>query len=318
MKKLLLSAVTLFAAISVNAQEVGQIDPDGLGITSDDVSVAGGTVLAQMTSVTMYCGADDTYKCPSSTGGGISKISFDDNVVDGTVGIQGNTNPKDIDGGTPSTTLIQPASGAFFTFDVAADGYLYVVGKISSNKSYTVFEEGTCIGYTLAFADNSGSFDAVNFITIDNDAEDDGVPYVTTANTYYNSNGGILWPERILGECTSETDLSSWTTIGKSGMGYIVFPVYEDCEYRVNANGSKLTCSGFYFSTTEATSIVGLDADGNDYVTFVGGSSTGINSVAVAADVDATSSKAVKTVENGKIVITKDGKKYNVAGAQIQ
>lgn len=318
MKKILLSAVTLLAAISVNAQEVGQIDPDGLGITTDLTSVTGGTVLAQTSSVTMYCGADDSYKSTASNGGGISKISFDDNVVDGTVGIQGNTNPKDVDGGTPSTSLVKPSSGAFFTFDVAADGYLYVVGKISSNKSYSVFEEGTCIGYTLAFADNSGSFDAVNFITIDNDAEDaDGIGYVTEANTYYNS--GILWPEKILNGWTNETDASTeWTAIGKSGLGYIVFPVYEGCEYRVNANGSKLTCSGFYFSTTEATSIVGLDADGNEYVTFVGSSSTGINSVAVAADVDAASSKAVKTVENGKIVITKDGKKYNVAGAQIQ
>jgi len=33
-------------------------------------------------------------------------------------------------------------------------------------------------------------------------------------------------------------------------MGYIKFPVFKDCSYIVNACGSKITCSGFYFSTT--------------------------------------------------------------------
>ena len=317
MKKILLSAVTVFAAIGVNAQEVGQIDPTALGITSDGVDFAAAFEVASSANITMYASAEQ-YKCPSCSGGGVSSISFDGKVVDGSVGIQGQNNPKDINSGTPSTSLLEPASGAFFTFEAATDGYLYFVGKISTNKSYTVFEEGTAIGYTLAFADNSGSFNTVNFITIENDGEVvEGVPCVTTANTYYNA--GILWPEKIIGGWTSATDASTeWTTIGESGMGYIVFPVYGGCEYAVNANGSKVTSCGYYFSTTEATSIIGYDSAGEVYATFVG-SATGINSVPVAADVDAASSKAaVKTIENGKIVITKDGKKYNVAGAQIQ
>ncbi len=316
MKKVLLSAVTLFAAICVNAQEVGQISSDDLGITSDATSVAAGTEFAKTTNVTMSAGADDTYKNPSCSGGGVSYIKFDGNQVDGTVGIQGQTNPKDVDGGTSSTTLVKPATGAFYTFDVAADGYLYVVGKISTNKAYSVFEESTAIGYTLAAADQeekSVTDDAFYTITIENDTEDaDGIGSVTTANKYYNA--GILWPEKILAgwDYTSDTSVT-WTAIGGSGMGYITFPVFADCQYIVNANGSKFTACGFYYSPTEATEIIGYDSEGNAYCTYVGSAADGIQSVAVEAAAEnapAYNLAGQQVTSAYKGVVLKGGKKY--------
>ena len=151
MKKILLSAAAIFAAMSMNAQEFCSFNPDNaLNLDAENGSaLTAGTVIGETTSIVAKIGADDTFKPQSAT--------FIANGEPISGGLQGNTNPKDADGGTPATTLIQPASGAFLVFEAKADGFLYVMHKASSNKAYTVFEEGTAISYTFAAIGDASS-----------------------------------------------------------------------------------------------------------------------------------------------------------------
>ncbi len=250
MRKILLSAVALVATMSVNAQEFCAFNADenadfaAIGLSSDKIAVVGGTVIGKTASVVAKIGADDDYKSSS-----IGTISVGDASING--GLQGNTNPKDADGGVPSSTLVAPAGGAFFVFEVAKDGYLYVFQNSSSNKSYTVFEEGEAIGYVFSAYWKNGV-----------------LPTGAGVYTYELKGAGeynwlkeagitsVLWPEQyIIGETYNldETVNAKGETgkgYGDAGLGVIKFPVFKDCKYIVNANGSKMTASGFYFDET--------------------------------------------------------------------
>ena len=117
---------------------------NNLGLDSENgTALAAGTELASNEFVTITTGADDTYK-PQEVA---FKINGGD-VFKG--GLQGGTNPKDADGASPNTSLSAPVSGAFLAIEAKEDGFLYIIHKASSNKAYTVFEEGTAIGYKFA------------------------------------------------------------------------------------------------------------------------------------------------------------------------
>ena len=118
MKKILLSSAAIFAAMSMNAQEICTFNADNvLGLDADNgTALTAGTVIGSTESIVATIGADDTYKPQSAT--------FTVNGSDITGGLQGATNPKDADGGTPASTLLQPASGAFLVFEAKADGFL--------------------------------------------------------------------------------------------------------------------------------------------------------------------------------------------------
>lgn len=250
MRKILLSAVALVATMSVNAQEFCAFNADenadfaAIGLSSDKIAVVGGTIIGKTESVVAKIGADDDYKSSS-----IGTISVGEASING--GLQGNTNPKDADGGVPATTLVAPAGGAFYVFEVAKDGYLYVFQNSSSNKSYTVFEEGEAIGYVFSAYWKNGV-----------------LPTGAGVYTYELKGAGeynwlkeagitsVLWPEQyIIGETYNldETVNAKGETgkgYGDAGLGVIKFPVFKDCKYIVNANGSKMTASGFYFDET--------------------------------------------------------------------
>ena len=129
MKKILLSAAAVFAAMSLNAQEICTFNPDNvLNLDADNGSaLTAGTIIGETESIIATIGADDSYK-PQDVASII-------NGVESKGGLQGSTNPKDADGGTPSSTLVQPASGAYLQFEAKADGFLYVIHKASSNKA---------------------------------------------------------------------------------------------------------------------------------------------------------------------------------------
>ena len=267
MKKFLLSAAAVFAALSMNAQEVCTFNADNaLELDADNgTALAAGTVIGETESIVATIGADDTYKPQSA------KFTVNGTEIAG--GLQGGTNPKDADGGTPATTLVEPASGAFLVFEAKADGYLYVMHKASSNKAYTVFEEGTAISYTFAaIGDASTDLGAVYQFTLPYEVE----------NEQYVVKNPIEWAEQEFLKNTApdkytahtSTDAegkTTWDAIKVNGLGVIKFPVYKDCKYIVNANGSKLTAAGFAFSTEDNVSI----SSTSDGVTIIGeGSAT--------------------------------------------
>ena len=263
MKKFLLSAAALMAAMTMNAQEVCVFNADNaMGLDADNgTALTAGQVLGETESIVAKVGADDTYKPQSAT--------FAINGQEITGGLQGATNPKDADGGVPATTLVQPAGGAFLVFEAKADGFLYVMHKASSNKAYTVFEEGVAISYTFtAIGSADSDLGAVYSYTL---------PYVVE-NEQFVVKESVGWAEQEYLKVAAPDKYAArwskndegadvWDPIKINGLGVIKFPVYKDCKYIVNANGSKITAAGFAFSPTDGFSItadgVELNAGGN-------------------------------------------------------
>ena len=252
MKKILLSAAAIFAAMSLNAQEFCSFNPDNaLNLDAENgTALTAGTVIGETTSIVATIGADDTYKPQSAT------FTANGEIISG--GLQGASNPKDADGGTPATTLIQPASGAFLVFEAKADGFLYVMHKASSNKAYTVFEEGTAISYTFAaIGDASSLLGGVYSFTLPYEVENEQFvvknPVEWAEQEFLKSTNpdayAANWKEETADDGTTK---QTWDPAIKiNGLGVIKFPVYKDCKYIVNANGSKITAAGFAFSTED-------------------------------------------------------------------
>ena len=245
MKKILLSAAAVFAAMSLNAQEICTFNPDNvMNLDADNGSaLTAGTIIGETESIIATIGADDSYK-PQDVASVI-------NGAESKGGLQGSTNPKDADGGTPSSTLIQPASGAYLQFEAKADGFLYVIHKASSNKAYTVFEEGSAIGYTFAAFGNKEPLPEVYQFTIEGGGE---YNYLSETDRTKIEFAEQEWlkvnnPEFYEANWAVQDDgTSKWTNVSAGGLGVIKFAVAKDCKYIVNANGSKITAGGFVFS----------------------------------------------------------------------
>ena len=245
MKKILLSAAAVFAAMSLNAQEICTFNPDNvLNLDADNGSaLTAGTIIGETESIVATVGADDSYK-PQYVASII-------NGAESKGGLQGSTNPKDADGGTPSSTLVQPASGAYLQFEAKADGFLYVIHKASSNKAYTVFEEGSAIGYTFAAFGNKEPLPEVYQFTIEGGGE---YNYLSETDRTKIDFAEQEWlkvnnPEFYEANWVAQDDgTTKWTNVSANGLGVIKFAVAKDCKYIVNANGSKITAGGFVFS----------------------------------------------------------------------
>ena len=194
-----------------------------LGLSSGK-TLAGGTIIGKTHSVTARVGAEDTY-FPISYG----PITIDDYSWSG--GIQGRDNPRDESDRTPSTSLNAPTTGSFFTFDVKEKGYLYVTHKASSNKAYTVFEDGNPIGYLFSAVGNGNELSSQYGYELKGSGTNNII------------NEKVMTPEQIY----LNNDGSS---IKYVSMSVIKFPVRAGSTYIVNANGSKMTATGFYFDTT--------------------------------------------------------------------
>ncbi len=252
MKNILLSAVALFATMTVNAQEVGQISTEDLvsriGLTTDKNDegksikndVAAGTVFCESANVTMSAAFDDSYSpesaaAPKIDDANYGTIKIGEIEIDAKQAVQGNSNPKDEAGANPalaSTVPVGPA--AVFQFDVKKDGYLYVFHKASSNKNYMVYENKAPMGYTFVQAtDGTTALPKVFGYELKGEGEFNYLPEGTA----------VAWPEKIyLGEEAED--------VKTNGLSVIKFPVFKDCSYWVNAGGSKITSCGFYFDET--------------------------------------------------------------------
>ncbi len=252
MKKFLLSAAAIMAAMTMNAQEVCTFNAENvLGLDADNgTALTAGTVIGETASIVATIGADDTYK-PQSV-----KATAGDTEIDG--GLQGATNPKDEDGTSSNTTLKVPVSGAFLQFEAKADGFLYVIHKASSNKAYTVFEEGEAIGYTFAAIGNKDPLPEVYEFTLTGAGEynwlkEAGITSVEFAEQeYLKATDKAAYDARWAAQDDGTT---KWTNISAGGIGVIKFPVFADCKYVVNASGSKITAGGFVFSTEDNVTI---------------------------------------------------------------
>ena len=245
MKKLITITVAFLAIVSMNAQELCSFNPNNeLGLGSDfnyNTTLYAGKIIGKTNSIVCTVGANDMYQSWSYS------FSAGNGFIKG--GLQGQTNPTDVNGEKPSKTLLPPVNGAFLRFEAKADGWLSVLLFASSHKAYTVFEDGKAIGYTFGAIGNASSdLGAVYQFAIQGEGQNNEVKnpiefaeqefLKATAPSKYNAR----WSWDAEGNMT-------WNQIKINGRGVIKFHVKKGGKYIVNANGSKMTAVGFCFDT---------------------------------------------------------------------
>lgn len=302
MKKNLLLAAALFISAAASAQEKVYVNNETLGIAAEAAPITGGTVLAQTENVTMSLAFDNNVKAMALYGSEDPTQGF-------TLGGQGYEIVNGITGSTNPTATITngPTSGFVLKFDVKKDGFLYVVGKLSTNKPYYVWEgnigEGErLVAYTLAMQPKVQVGDnATMSYTLP--ADDLGYFDVTKdADNVYSNGTAMNWPEVIV---TKDANSS----VKSGGLGIIKFPVFKDgATYYVHATGSKISTCGALFSETDLGDIA-FTAE-----PFAGsGDTDGINDIkANAENVNAPAyNMAGQRVNNNfKGLMIKNGKKF--------
>lgn len=226
--------------------EKALVNTSGFGTTA--VAATAGTVLASTNNVTMTIAFDDSYKTVPIDGPTINNALlnifriYGENFNAATdMGLQGSANPKDADGGTPSSTLAPPVSGCVYEFDVKKDGYLYIFAKLSSSQPYTVFEEGKARDYS--YAQGTTTLDNTLLYTLKGNSEG----YLTDA---------VLTPQ--------EYDARYGTAYNTASMGVVKVKVYADCKYLFNANGTKATVLGYALSNDGVDIIEITDGESNN------------------------------------------------------
>ena len=292
MKKILLSAVALVAAMSMNAQ-VFQVNGEAQGLTSDLSDVAAGKVWGAIDGAVDITNAFATqHKLVDCKNNDYIKVLIDGNEILTSGGVQGNDNPKDADGGNPALTLKPAVSGAIIQLDAKKDGWIYIVAKLSTNKQYMVFEEGAAMGYKIAMEvkDDRISSSVLN-LEIKGEGEYNYIP----------EGRQVQW---VIREYLNDAEAA---TAG-NGLGVIYFPVAKDCKYLAHATGSKISWSGIYFSENEAASIKVAKEDGTEFSILADPAS--VNTIKADAQNGAIFNVAGQKVgANYKGLVIKNGKK---------
>ncbi|MCD8203162.1 MAG: hypothetical protein LUD48_05950 [Prevotella sp.] len=299
MKKILLGAFALIAAMTVNAQEIGFADSQEF---SDAYDLGGVVetrcVLHDGDNVTWLAGGSDTW----DYGGSSFRFYINDETdnIQKSNGAKGSANPgmSTTDGGVAQGA---PTSGAYHIFDVKTDGYLYVLAKLNTNKNYVAIEEGDRIPYYwAAYKDGEG---VISYNLMD---QTDMLDYNADLDEYFikddvtvqKPNYYIYGPE---GDTGSGVDCT---------MGVVKFQVWAGCEYIFCGTGTKVAVGGYYFDTTGDTKITYVEVSDEDTSVItaehvlcdensvVGSGSAGISNITVAP-----------TTENGAI--------YNLAGQRV-
>ena len=295
MRKFLLSAAALVAAMSANAQ-VFQMVGGAHGLTSEVSPVAAGYAWGSIEGAIDISNAFDTdHKVVDCKNDDYNKVIIDGNEILTKGGVQGNDNPKDADGGNSAATFNQAVGGAVIQIDAKKDGWVYIVSKLSTNKQYMVFEEGLPIGYKIALeSTNEAIPNGVLNLEIKGSGE-----FNNLSLEQYPS--GLMW---VIREFTGNAEAES----AGNGLGVFYFPVAKDCKYYAHATGSKISWSGIYFSETEANSVI---VEGEGISKTLVGEGSGIAAVkAVKAESAAIYNLAGQRVDaNYKGVVIVNGQK---------
>ena len=249
-------------------------------------------------------------------------------VVPDQWGIQGNDNPKDADGGNPALTNVAPSQGAVYQIDVKQDGVIYVFHKASSNKHYTVFEiygtEATSLDYDFAMITCPGTAEAnkgkgpfLAGILCTHIITDSLITYNPAADgDGYVIENGIVFPEIPLlredvptyGKIADSTLVQKNGAYARNGLGVIAFPVYANTSYYVNACGSKMSLAAVAFETEAVTVKV---SDGTNEIELY------TREAVTTAVENVEAVKVNKVIENGMLIIEKNGVRYNALGQKL-
>ena len=296
--------------------------------TASRTAVDAGTVLYTGTAFDVKNAFATTYQRVGLNANAYTTLTMNGSniVVPDQWGIQGNDNPKDADGGNPALTNVAPSQGAVYQIDVKQDGVIYVFHKASSNKHYTVFElygtEATSLGYDFAMITCPGTAEAnkgkVPFlagILCKDIITDTLITYTpTVGDDGYVVSGGIVFPEIPLlredvptyGKIADSTLVQKNGAYARNGLGVIAFPVYANTSYYVNACGSKMSLAAVAFETEAVTVKV---TDGTNEIELYSSVHTAVENVEAV--------KVNKVIENGMLIIEKNGVRYNALGQKL-
>ena len=296
--------------------------------TASRTAVDAGTVLYTGTAFDVKNAFATTYQRVGLNANAYTTLTMNGSniVVPDQWGIQGNDNPKDADGGNPALTNVAPSQGAVYQIDVKQDGVIYVFHKASSNKHYTVFElygtEATSLGYDFAMITCPGTAEAnkgkVPFlagILCKDIITDTLITYTpTVGDDGYVVSGGIVFPEIPLlredvptyGKIADSTLVQKNGAYARNGLGVIAFPVYANTSYYVNACGSKMSLAAIAFETEAVTVKV---TDGTNEIELYSSVHTAVENVEAV--------KVNKVIENGMLIIEKNGVRYNALGQKL-
>ena len=298
--------------------------------TASRTAVDAGTVLYTGTAFDVKNAFATTYQRVGLNANAYTTLTMNGSniVVPDQWGIQGNDNPKDADGGNPALTNVAPSQGAVYQVDVKQDGVIYVFHKASSNKHYTVFEiygtEATSLGYDFAMITCPGTAEAnkgkVPFlagILCKDIITDSLITYNPTVDADgYVVSGGIVFPEIPMlredvptyGKIADSTLVQKNGAYARNGLGVIAFPVYAGSSYYVNACGSKMSLAAVAFETEAVTVKV---SDGTNEIELYTREAvtTAVENVEVV--------KVNKVIENGMLIIEKNGVRYNALGQKL-
>ena len=305
MKKIFTLVALAMTAMSMNAQLIHTSQfVEAQGITAEYGSdFAANVEIGSIDGkVSLYNAATSPYKAVDCKNNDYDMVVIDGVECATANGIQGNGNPNSAAGQNPwnATVDVPVTGGSVFKASVAADGYLYVIHKISTNKQYGVCENGSPMGYKVLM-ENSAGVNNVLALEVKGEGE---YNYWNTANT-------IPWLIRMY-----KNDPEAATA--GNGLGVMFFPVFNGCDYVFSAGGSKISLCGVYYSATEASSIkvvnsttgTQLDLSGATFVEYPSGSSA----VAGVAEAKSEAKKAVKVITANGIQIGN----YNIAGQQVK
>lgn len=298
--------------------------------TASRTAVAAGTVLYTGTAFDVKNAFATTYQRVGLNANAYTTLTMNGSniVVPDQWGIQGNDNPKDADGGNPALTNVAPSQGAVYQIDVKQDGVIYVFHKASSNKHYTVFEiygtEATSLGYDFAMITCPGTAEAnkgkVPFlagILCKDIITDTLITYTpTVGDDGYVVSGGIVFPEIPLlredvptyGKIADSTLVQKNGAYARNGLGVIAFPVYAGSSYYVNACGSKMSLAAIAFETEAVTVKV---SDGTNEIELY------TREAVTTAVENVEAVKVNKVIENGMLIIEKNGVRYNALGQKL-
>ena len=307
MKKMLLSAALIMAALSANAQgELCVFNGSSLGLNADAVTpVAAGTEIASTASVKATIKFDDSYKLVNMKEGSFIINGEEVSIPEGSA-IQGNGNGKG-DCATSTNFAAQGGAGCVYEFAPTQTGYLYLMISASANKQYVVYEnELSRMPYIYASEDVTDADPSLTVFAYDMMNLEGATYFDEAVKDYYVTEDYAIGKVSVI---VTGTETKS------DGNGILKFKAYAGQTYQAMATGSKMSIGGFYFDTTGDATIT--TTNGNTLLEAGqvpgNGGGTGIAGVEVKDEVDANAPvyniAGQRVNKNAKGLVIVNGKK---------
>ncbi|MCD8203163.1 MAG: hypothetical protein LUD48_05955 [Prevotella sp.] len=305
MRKILLGAFALFAAVAVNAQEFGYADSQEFSDALDMGGVVDATcLLHEGDNVTWSVGAD-TWK----SGGASFRFTVNDDTenVQKSNGATGSNNPTV---GADQSGQGAPTGGAYFIFDVKTDGYIYVLAKVNTNKNYLVWEEGDRIPYYWGAYDSTYGLVSYNLYDyadlLDYNADLD--EYFINEDVKLDKPYVYLVDEGLIPDPGEGNSYAADCT-----MAVIKFQVWAGCQYNFCGTGTKCSVGGYYFDTTGDATITYVEVSEDDSSVITAShvlcDASNVTNSSAAGEAGISNITVAPTTENSAI--------YNLAGQRL-